>query len=134
MRITINYCWAVALIVFAAHNLEETIAMANGWAIHHLPRLSWTADQWPIFAAAATVLTLIVGLIAWNFWHRPERSIRWLKIFLWIMLLNAIWHIGVSVYTQSLAPGVVTAVFLILPLYSLILHRLPQAQRVPNHP
>ena len=128
MRRTINHFWASALVVFAAHNLEETIAIANGWANHHLPRMSWTADQWPLFAGAAATLTLIVGLIAWNFRHRPERSVTWLRIFLWVMLLNAIWHIGISAYTKSLAPGVVTAVLLILPFYSLILHRLSQAR------
>lgn len=129
MGMTINALWVSALTVFAAHNLEETIAMANGWAVHHLPRMSWTADQWPLFAGAAAALTLAIGLAAWNLRHRPERSATWLRMFLWIMLLNALWHVGVSAYTRSIAPGVVTAALLVLPLYSLMLHGLSAAKR-----
>lgn len=126
---TVNSLWVGALMVFAAHNLEETMAMANGWAVRHLPRVSWNADQWPLFAGAASALTLALGLVAWRLRHRPERSVTWLRIFLWIMLVNAIWHVGASVYSRSLAPGVVTAVVLILPLYSLMLYRLSGAKR-----
>jgi Protein of unknown function with HXXEE motif len=126
---TINDFWCGALVVFAAHNLEETVAIANGWAAHHLPRMSWTVGQWPLFAGVATALTLMVGFIAWYLRHRPERSALCLQIFLWIMLLNAIWHAGVSVYTKSVAPGAVTAVLLVLPFYSLILYKLFQERR-----
>jgi Protein of unknown function with HXXEE motif len=127
VRRTINHFWVGALIVFAAHNAEETIAFANGWAIHHLPRLSWTADQWPLFATVAAALTLGVGLVGWSLRRKPERSALWLRIFLWVMLLNAAWHVGVAAYTRSLAPGVVTAVLLVLPFYAFILRRLSRA-------
>lgn len=129
MHESINRFWGGALILFAAHNLEETITIANGWAIDHLSRLSWTVERWPQFAGIAAALTLAVGWVAWRLRLRPERSAICLRIFLWIMLLNAVWHIGVSAYTQSLAPGVVSAVLLILPVYAFILYRLSQAKR-----
>jgi hypothetical protein len=40
------------------------------------------------------------------------------------MLLNAIWHVGVSAYTRSFAPGVVTSVLLIAPVFTSLLRRL----------
>lgn len=129
MRRTINYFWSGALAVFAAHNLDETVTIANGWTTRHLPHMFLAVAQWPLFAAVATGLTLVVALLAWHFRHRPERSASWLQLFLQIMLLNALWHIGVSAYTKSFAPGVVTSVFLILPFYSLVLYKLFQVRR-----
>ena len=127
MRGAINRFWAHALVVFAAHNAEESIAIANGWTARHWREMSWTAQKWPLFASAAAALTLFVALIAWNLRRRPERSARGLRVFLSIMLLNACWHVGVSVYTRSLAPGVVTAVLLIFPIFTILLFRLPRA-------
>ncbi|MBL8514082.1 MAG: HXXEE domain-containing protein [Betaproteobacteria bacterium] len=116
-------------MVFAAHNLEETLAFANGWVIHRFPQLAWTAERWPLFAAFAFALTLVVGLVAWTYRQRPERSAVLLRVFLWVMLTNAAWHIGVSVYAHSFAPGVATAVALILPVYACFLYRLSKCAR-----
>lgn len=121
--------WAVAIAVFAAHNLEETITFANGWAIHHMPELSWTAEQWHLFGGAAAAMTLIAGLIAWCLRDRPKQSVFWLRIFLAFMLVNAVWHVGVAVVTTSIAPGVTTAVLLVIPVYAVLLCKLFVARR-----
>lgn len=131
----VNRFWACALLVFATHNAEEVLAFANGWSIEHLPRLTWT-PQWPMLAVAATTLTLLVGLGAWSLRASPERSAWWLRLFLRVMLLNAIWHAGVSAYTRSLAPGVVTAVLLITPVFTIFLRQLSLRRPAagPLHP
>lgn len=121
-----NRFWIWTLIVFATHNAEEVLAFANGWPGQHLPRLAWATEQWPLFAGTATALTLFVALAAWYLRTLPDRSVRWLRVFLGVMLLNSIWHVGVSAYTRSLAPGVVTSVFLIAPVFTAFLHRLWQ--------
>ena len=130
MRHTVNSLWIGTLIAFAMHNAEEVIAFSSGWSAHHLPRLAWTVSYWPEFAIAATVLTLVSILVAFALRHRPRTSSKLLQIFLWVMLGNVLWHIGVSVYTRSVAPGVVTAVLLLLPLYSFYLTRLSKTDYV----
>jgi len=81
-------------------------------------------DYWPEFAVAAVALTLLVIVLAFSLRRRPRASSTLLGIFLWVMLANVAWHVGVSVYTRSIAPGAVTAVVLLLPLYSFYLRRL----------
>lgn len=124
MRHSVNSLWAGSLVAFAIHNAEEVMAFSSGWSARHLPRLAWTANYWPEFAIAATALTLSAALAVFALRNHPRTSSRLLKIFLWVMLGNVLWHIGVSVYTRSVAPGVVTAVLLLLPLYSFYLFRL----------
>lgn len=128
MRASINRFWAYALIVFVAHNCEEAIVIASGWAERHLPRLFWTAEHWPLFAGVAAALTVSVTLVAWSLRAKPERSRACLRLFLWIMLLNACWHLGVSAYTKSIAPGVVTALLLVIPIYLPILRSVSRAR------
>ena len=124
MRHTVNSLWAGTLVAFTIHNAEEVIAFSSGWSAHHLPRLSSTVSYWPEFAIAATALTLLAILVVFALRNHPRTSSRLLQIFLWVMLGNVLWHIGVSVYTRSVAPGVVTAVLLLLPLYSFYLTKL----------
>ena len=124
MRHTVNSLWAGTLVAFAIHNAEEAIAFSSGWPARHLPRLALTVSYWPEFSVAATALTLLVISVAIALRNHPRTSSRLLQIFLWIMLGNVLWHISVSVYTCSVAPGVVTAVVLLLPLYSFYLTRL----------
>lgn len=132
MRESVNRLWTWALLVFAAHNAEEVLAFANGWPEQHLPRLAWATQQWPLFAIATVALTSGVALAAWCLRARPERSVWWLRVFLGVMLLNAIWHVGVSAYTWSLAPGVVTSVVLIAPIYTTCLRRLSNRGLAPR--
>ena len=124
MRHTVNSLWAGTLVAFTIHNAEEAIAFSSGWSARHLPRLASTVSYWPEFAIAATALTLLAILVAFALRNHPRTSSKLLHIFLWVMLGNVLWHIGVSVYTRSVAPGVVTAVLLLLPLYSFYLTRL----------
>jgi len=124
MRHTVNSLWVGTLVAFTIHNAEEVIAFSSGWSARHLPRLASTVSYWPEFAIAATALILLAILVVFALRNRPRTSSKLLQVFLWAMLLNVLWHIGVSVYTRSIAPGAVTAVLLLLPLYSFYLTKL----------
>jgi Ca2+/Na+ antiporter len=128
MRTLLNRAWAVAIAIFAMHNLEEAIAIKRGWTAQHFPSLSWAVDKWSLFAGAAALLTMVVISVAYLLRKHPQRSRAFLRAFLVIMLANAVWHVGVSVYVGTPAPGVYTAVLLIAPVYAYLLWRTENAR------
>lgn len=74
-------------------------------------------------AAGLTLLVLAMALAA------SLRPGRWtepaLQILAWVMLANAASHIGLSLLTGSVMPGVVSAVFILLPVMSWIVATRP---------
>ena len=121
MRCEVNKAWTAALALFVAHNLEEAVAIASDWPARHFPKLAWTTGKWPLFAAIAIMLTAAIALLAYYLRNESSASALCLRVFLVLMLLNAAWHIGVSVYVRAASPGVLTGSFLIVPLYSYLL-------------
>jgi Protein of unknown function with HXXEE motif len=128
MRNLPNSLWPTTIAVFALHNAEEVLVFSTGWSDRHLPSVGLKASDWLGFAALTVFLTAAIATMAWALRNRPKTSSTTLKIFLWIMLLNVAWHAGVSIYTSSLAPGAITALLLVLPIYALFLLRLNKAR------
>jgi hypothetical protein len=112
--------WAFPLVV-TLHNLEEAV-----W----LPRF-WQNRSWhlPITAREFRIVTALVAILAYFLTYLSVRNGKksigayMVATFSAIMLLNAIWHVIATVYVQTYAPGVVTAVLLILPVTVYVLKR-----------
>jgi hypothetical protein len=117
-----QFIWAFT-IIFILHNLEELLRMSEFLNDHmnEFPSFfqqaasmwqgnSFSAAIWGLNGFAlllAVVLTLNV----------QKRWVHVLFVFLTgIMGINAVMHIGQSIYLRNLVPGVVTAVMLVLPL------------------
>src|SRR5262245_41102979 len=124
MRNLPNSLWPTTIAVFALHNAEEVLVLSIGWPDRHLPSVGLKANHWLGFAALTMLLTFAVAAIAWALRNRPKASSIALKVFLWIMLLNVAWHAGVSIYANSFAPGAISALLLVLPIYAFFLVRL----------
>lgn len=124
MAIQHNKAWTVALAAFVIHNIEEAVAISNGWTIKHFPSLDLPSGIATVFIVTVAALTIVVAVLAFAVRGSPARSYLWLKCFLALMLLNVIWHVGVSLYAQAPAPGVYSAVLLVLPLYGYLLRNM----------
>lgn len=113
--------WGFA-ISMVLHNLEELLRMLPFIEEHagEFPAfLRQLANQWQpqSFALAIWAINIVAILLAWYIsGHPASRKVHWLAALLaTLMLVNAFSHIGQSLYLHALAPGVVTAVVLILP-------------------
>ena len=109
--------WLLPLVV-SLHNLEEAIWLPRYWVRRGWQL--WSASEFRVFA---TLVAGLAWLITYFSLRHQERSIarRLFLGFCWVMLLNAVWHIAASLYIHSYAPGVVTAIFLVLPATSYLL-------------
>jgi hypothetical protein len=112
--------WAFPVVV-TLHNLEEAVWLPGFWRNRswHLPIGSTE------FRIAAGLVALFAYLLTYFSVRDGKKSVGayGMAIFSAIMLLNAIWHVAVSAYEQAYAPGVATAVFLILPVTTYLLKR-----------
>jgi len=108
-------------ITLALHNLEECIWMPAFWrerGIH-----TWvTAEE---FRGVAAVLTLSGFLV--TYWSgksgRRSASTYIFAGFVFVMLLNAFWHAGASLWYRAYAPGMATGLLLNLPLAFCLLRK-----------
>lgn len=110
--------WAFPIAV-TLHNLEEAIWLPGFWAQRswHLPL---NATDFRFGAALVAGLAYALTYLSVRHGARSMSTYAW-AIFSAIMLLNAIWHLAVTAYLRAYAPGVITAVVLVLPvtIYSL---------------
>ncbi|TDL58028.1 HXXEE domain-containing protein [Paenibacillus dendritiformis] len=121
-------------IVFMFHDFEE-ILYVEPWLRRHgdriLGQMSRVARR---FAASSLKMTTrdFAGDVFWVFLVVVTATLAavlfsWYDLYLILLLiffLHVFTHIGVSVYTRSLAPGVITAVLLVLPYSGYALFRL----------
>lgn len=111
--------WILLLVAWSIHNLEEAL-FVKSWLLSHnsnIPLLNKIATDnairsFPVALIIVTVLILLFAILAiWKKWDN-----RFLLILLGIFLINAVQHIVASLYLLSYTPGVITALFLNLPL------------------
>ena len=105
-------------VAVSFHNLEEAIWLPGFWCAHGWNRVS--GAQFRVAAVLVAALAFAVTYAA----QRAGRatSARWILVaFCFVMLLNALWHIGATLYLRVYAPGVVTAVLLVLPVTAYLL-------------
>lgn len=111
------------MAAFLAHNVEEVALDLPAWRTSHqqFAWLGWMETP-GLFATAVGVLSLAVGAIAlYAMSTAPRWSRAALAVFATIMLVNAASHILLSIMTQSLMPGAVTAAVLIVPIFTGVL-------------
>ena len=114
--------WLFA-IALTLHNLEEAV-----W----LPAWSRHAGFWdsPVgaseFRIAAAILTILGYVVAyWSLRGGAQGLGSYLLTgFAFAMLLNVIFHVAATIGLREYAPGVVTAVFINLPVMSYLLLRM----------
>ncbi|MCB0720300.1 MAG: HXXEE domain-containing protein [Bacteroidetes bacterium] len=101
--------WIAIIILFVIHNLEEIVFDLPEWGREHIAFLSDLSVGRFGFALVVALLVLIVSAIAWMYRSDAQRTRRLKMLFLSIMIVVFLWHIGVSLATHSIQPGVVTA-------------------------
>ena len=110
-------------IIFILHNLEEHIRMSDflDTQMNKLPAFfqqavgMWQGNSFSVAIWSLNVFALLLTVALTL--NVQKRWVHVLFVFLAaIMGINAVMHIGQSIYLRSLAPGVVTAVMLVLPV------------------
>lgn len=120
MRTSAKY-WFTFIAIFAAHNAEEVIGNLPAWAREHGVFDPFT-DRW-VFVLVVLLLTLVASATGYILEQRQSRkSAMVLQIFCWVMITNAVWHLGASVYTGSVMPGAISAVVM-LPVFGWLVIR-----------
>ena len=99
----------VALAAYGLHALEEFMLDWKSWANHVLG----LPVDWPGFYVT-NALVVVLGVVAAEVgWRLPAISLA----FPALMLINAVFfHIAPYLVTRRFSPGLITAVFLFLPL------------------
>lgn len=148
---TLRRTLVAAPFVYAAHNLEESVAMAR-WAARELPALLAelrdsgpeplpgagallaglhppTAHEFWVAAAVATVVPLLICVLALA--RGPASA--WTRVAVWLQAIFCvnvfIPHLLGTLWLRGYTPGVVTAVVLNLPL-SVVMLRAAVLERV----
>ncbi len=148
---TLRRALVAAPFVSAAHNLEESVAMAR-WAARELPALlgelrangpellpgvsglfaglqAPTAREFWVAAAVATVVPLVICVVALA--RGPATA--WTRAAVWLQAIFCvnvfIPHLLGTLWLRAYTPGVVTAVALNLPL-SVVMLRAAVLERV----
>ena len=121
--------WLPVFALFTLHNLEEILLDLPHWGRSFgMPVATTALDMWG-YAGLIAVMSLVLFGAAFAV-RRNERLTRLgLRAFLGVMMANFVMHAALSVITQSLQPGVITAV-LFLPVYGWLLRRVRRAGRV----
>jgi uncharacterized protein with HXXEE motif len=92
--------------------------MPRFWSAHSWHLINAAQFRWLV--AAISALAFIVTYVA----NRGGRiALRFFFWFVSVMLLNALWHIAAAVYLRAYAPGVITAVLIVLPVCAWLLFR-----------
>lgn len=111
--------WAFP-VVATLHNLGEAILIPAFWEQRswHFALSGW---EFRFLGFAFSAVTFLVTYLSA---HRGRKSAgAYMFVFLsGVMFLNALWHIGATIYFQRYAPGVVTAVLLVMPETAYLLH------------
>ena len=127
--------WLLPLVL-VLHNLEEGVFFPR-YAARVLGMLPTELGNWvgPLssrqMAAALVFATIIpLGFCLWALARPDSRTALWLVLAMWAtLLLNAAWHVtAAAALFGGYAPGVITAVFLNLPLSLVILRRASTEQ------
>jgi len=109
-----------SVLFFSLHNVEEAIFGLPAWMVEH-----W-GDARQIEAATFQLALGVITLLAWliYLWFRAGQRT---PVRFWVaglmastLLSNSLGHIGYSITTQSLMPGVLSASLLMGPASLLV--------------
>lgn len=111
---TLTKYWTAFIIIFAIHNTEEVLNNLPEWAHAHGVFSPFTDRA--TFTFIVILLTGIASIAGYILEYRKARkSATILQIFCWIMVVNSIWHVSVSLQQGSIMPGAISAV-VVLPV------------------
>ena len=122
INVTKRLIWTFAIILIL-HNLEELYRMDEFLTGHtdEFPAFfqqavgMWQGNSFSMAIWGLNIFGLLLAMVLTLNVHK--RWVHVLFVFLTgTMGINAVMHIGQSVFLRNLAPGVVTAVMLVLPL------------------
>ena len=119
----------LAPFIFVCHFLEEAPGFVE-WFNAHVARGITSGLFWRVNIAALFITLIVVG-IEWA--ARSDLSlslgIAWLSF---LMLANAIFHVTAGLVDRQYVPGLVTAIVLYIPYYSLLFVKSTRARRVSS--
>lgn len=111
-KVNLTRLWVFFLAILAVHNVEENILGLPRWANRYDIFNIWTA---PHFMYATLVVWCFACLLALLVYKNTKYS-SLLLLFATILLgINALQHCILSIVTQSIMPGVVSALLLVVP-------------------
>jgi len=122
-----NQAFLWLILAFSVHNLEEALFDLHGWMVLHTAQVSQIDTS--TFQAALLVLTLCSWFVYMWFRIVSKGAVRhWVVNLVAAMLFaNCFSHIVLSLKTQTLMPGVVSAIVLLGPLAIInMIHRSKQ--------
>ena len=117
----------LAPFIFVAHFLEESPGFVT-WFNSHVSRGIVPGLFWTVNITALTI-TIIVTIIEFS----VPSFVSSVVIILWfsfLMLANAIFHIAGAIVDRYYVPGLITAIALYIPYYSLVVGRMLRTGRV----
>ena len=118
---TLSTKFLILVLAFSAHNIEESVLGLADW----MAASGGNSDQ--VEEARFQLALVMVTTLAWliYFWVRssqPQPARCWVAgLVAAALLTNSISHIGYTLATQTLMPGVVTATLLMGPISLLVL-------------
>ena len=115
--------WTLIFALFVVHNLEELVLDLPAWGRTHLAFLNNMYVSLGLFGGFVAFLCIVLFALAYGFRKSSATTRKLMVLFLAVMLGVFGWHVGISLHTGSLQPGVVTAV-VFFPAYALWLVRL----------
>ena len=123
--------WLFPLAI-TIHNAEEAIWLPVFWQ-----RRQWqvpvSANQFWVATLALDVLAFLITYLAVKHGKRSTAA-NFYSGFVFVVLLNVVWHLGVAIWYRTYAPGVVTAVALNLPLTIYLLRRAVRENYISPSP
>ncbi|MGL3150519.1 HXXEE domain-containing protein [Microbacterium sp. A82] len=119
--------WAATIVALALHNAEEWLLGLTGWIAAHpwMPGRSLHGDQAQFGLALLLVTAAVVTIAVIAVSTRAEWSAEALACVAYALLINAGSHLVISVASWSLMPGVISGLFILLPLGLIIVRTLP---------
>jgi hypothetical protein len=113
-------------VALTLHNLEEYFWMPGFWQKQGL-HIWVTAGEFRAFLIGLTLFGFLVTYWSVHGGKRTASAYLFVALVL-TMLLNAFWHLGVTFWFRSYTPGIVTALFINLPINIYLLGRAIREQ------
>ena len=117
----------LAPVIFVCHFVEESPGFVE-WFNAHVSRGITSGLFWRVNISALVITVIVVG-IEWSS-HSAFSLILAVVWLSFLMLANAVLHIGGGVVDGRYVPGLATAILLYIPYYSWLFIRAVRTNRV----
>lgn len=119
--------WVAAAGVVLLHNAEEWLLDMTGWIAGQawIPGHALHGDQSEFALVLAIVTFAVWAIAAVAVLARPRWSAEVLVCIGYALAVNGVSHVVLSLVSQSLMPGAITAVTVLVPFGVLVIRALP---------